>query len=47
VLGKKEAGQNEKEKKINSFYNYPELVAVRNSMRSTLSQGIVRARKIK
>lgn len=45
VLGNKANGANEKEQKINSFYSYPELVSIRNSMRNALSQDIIRARK--
>jgi hypothetical protein len=45
VLGKKENGDNEKQEKINFYYNYPGLVAIRNSMREALSKDIVRARQ--
>ena len=38
--------QVQRNEKVNIFYNYPELVNIRNEMRKVLSKDIVRARKI-
>lgn len=46
VLGKKENADTEKQEKINFFYNYPDLVSIRDSMRAALAHNIVRARKL-
>lgn len=48
VLGKGQdiLGDSVRDQKIKSFYNYPELVAIRKDMRNNLSAEIVRAKKI-
>ena len=48
VLGKGQSflGDSMKDQKMKMFYNYPELVQVREEMRKSLSVEIVRARKI-
>jgi hypothetical protein len=45
VLGNKSTGANEKEQKINFFYNFPQMIDIRNEMRNVLAKDIVRARK--
>jgi hypothetical protein len=48
VLGKEQpTGKTIKDQKVSMIYQFPELIQIRNQMRSTLSQEIIRARKIR